>query len=398
MSFPALSGNQFASGGLLLMAIGAVGASLRKIPSRLWKLALHQFTLSLTMTDESQALVWFKWWFQQHKRSTQIRHLDVFTPFPEVALLQPAPGAHWFSFHGRPLRMSFARTEDKKIMAQTRSETITIHLFGRNQNILRDFVNEARRAYEEKTVSKPRLYSWIGSWWEEIKFDPRPLGSVILPPKTKAEIVSDIQHFKSDTDFYKSTGIPYHRSYLFHGPPGTGKTSFILGLAAHFNANVYLLKLSMMSDAMLTEALYRVGRNAMVILEDVDCAVHRREDIVKEKKPATPAQSSKKEPKTDGRLTLSGLLNALDGIETPEGVIFFLTTNFYRKLDSALLRPGRIDVKLELGEAQPAEKHEMYRRFFPDHDESVAQSFLLKSKAKVMAELQEELKLARRNS
>ena len=86
-----LHGNQFASGGLLLMAIGAIGASLRKIPNKLWDSILHQFTLSLTMTDESQALTWFRWWFQQHKRSSRIRHLDVFTPFPEIALLQPAP-------------------------------------------------------------------------------------------------------------------------------------------------------------------------------------------------------------------------------------------------------------------------------------------------------------------
>ena len=200
--------------------------------------------------------------------------------------------------------MSFTRTEDKKIMTQTRSEIVTIRLFGRNQNVMRDFVAEARRTYEEKTISKPRLYSWIGSWWEEIKFDPRPLESVILPPEIKSTIVSDIQHFKSDVVFYKSTGIPTTAADSFHGPLGTGKTSFILGLAAYFNANVYLLKLSMMSDAMLMESLYRVGRNAMVILEDVDCVVNKREGVIKKSNPAVP----KKDSKTEAHLTLSGLL------------------------------------------------------------------------------------------
>ena len=64
-------------------------------------------------------------------------------------------------------------------------------------------------------------------------------------------------------------------------------------------------------------------------------------------------------------VTLSGLLNVLDGFTAPTGVLFVMTTNHVERLDPALLRPGRIDYKLYLGKASDRQKMELYRRFFP---------------------------------
>ena len=56
-----LSGqNQFASGGLLLMVIGAIGAYMRAIPARIWHWFVDQTTMSITVKDEDAAFHWVK--------------------------------------------------------------------------------------------------------------------------------------------------------------------------------------------------------------------------------------------------------------------------------------------------------------------------------------------------
>jgi chaperone BCS1 len=88
-------------------------------------------------------------------------------------------------------------------------------------------------------------------------------------------------------------------------------------------------------------------------------------------------------------VTLSGLLNVLDGFYAPSNVLFVMTTNHVEALDEALLRPGRIDYKLYLGKATDRQKIELYRRFFPDASELEAQAFIEASRsAETMAEFQ----------
>lgn len=66
-------------------------------------------------------------------------------------------------------------------------------------------------------------------------------------------------------------------------------------------------------------------------------------------------------------MSFSGLLNALDGVAAQEGRIIFLTTNHRELLDSALIRPGRIDVEFELGLASREQIVSMFFRFHPEH-------------------------------
>jgi chaperone BCS1 len=103
-----------------------------------------------------------------------------------------------------------------------------------------------------------------------------------------------------------------------------------------------------------------------------------------------PGTLSKKEPtSTQNGVTLSGLLNVLDGFHAPTGVLFVMTTNHVQKLDQALLRPGRIDYKLYMGKATDHQKMELFRRFFPEATELEAQDFIEASRsAETMAEFQ----------
>jgi hypothetical protein len=149
-------------------------------------------------------------------------------------------------------------------------------------------------------------------------------------------------------DRYADRGIPYRRGYLLHGEPGTGKSSLVMALAGTLKMPVYQLSLSEqnLTDSNLTLLLNAVEANSIVLLEDVDAAFCDR---------AAREGSS---------LSFSGILNAIDGVAASEARILFMTTNHIDKLDPALVRPGRVDVKFEMSLAtQPMIAH-MFRHFY----------------------------------
>jgi chaperone BCS1 len=131
------SQNQFASGGLLLMVIGGIAAYARNLPTRLWDWIERQFTLRLTITDESDGFYWFKWWFKNQEYCKRNRNMDAFTPGRASGpryVLAPAPGRHWFFYKKRPIFVHFERTEEKKGSENAyarRSEKYLIWTFGR---------------------------------------------------------------------------------------------------------------------------------------------------------------------------------------------------------------------------------------------------------------------------
>lgn len=105
-------------------------------------------------------------------------------------------------------------------------------------------------------------------------------------------------------------------------------------------------------------------------------------------KQETTSGNQKNDSPAGLNVTLSGLLNVLDGFHAPENVVFVMTTNKIEQLDLALLRPGRIDYKLFMGEAAESQKIELYRRFFPEATEVEARDFAQAHFAATMAEFQ----------
>ena len=79
-------------------------------------------------------------------------------------------------------------------------------------------------------------------------------------------------------------------------------------------------------------------------------------------------------PDRSGRVSLSGLLNALDGVGAQEGRILFATTNRFEALDPALRRPGRIDYYIEFKLASQYQVGELFKKFYlPTPHASTAQ-------------------------
>lgn len=189
----------------------------------------------------------------------------------------------------------------------------------------------------------------------------RNLDTIILHHGQIDRILSDLDWFLSAREWYLERGIPYRRGYCFAGPPGTGKTSVVLALAGYLGRPICVLNLgSIQDDNDLFDAFREAPINALILIEDIDCAcsAHSRE---------TP-DGQAVDTDTGGKVSKAALLNALDGITTPDGRIVIMTTNFPERLDRALVRPGRADVHESFEYFGPAEQIRMSRRFFSDFE------------------------------
>src|SRR5882762_4266418 len=389
-----LSGqNQFASGGLLLMIIGGVSVYLRALPMRVWEWLIDHSTLTLTVKDDDAAFVWVKEWFLDQKFLKRIRRVDVDTTLrgQKVALI-PAPGTHWFWYAGRPFRVGFYRSQDTRGWTPKRHESLTFRTIGRKQRFLRQFVDEIVECHEKGVGVRSCLFVHDEYWSRVQGYTPRLLDSVILQPGEKERLIQDIEQFKASKQRYRSLGVPYHRGYLLYGPPGTGKTSLVSALAARFGMSIYALSLTEFNDKTLMKAMNDVGPNSLILFEDIDCMKSGKARVSPDewaRRQMTKSSNEKKDPMDRFGVTLSGLLNALDGFSAPENVLFMMTSNRIEALDPALLRPGRIDYRLYLGKATDAQKMELYRRFFPDASAFDGKQFVAGHReAETMAEFQ----------
>ena len=386
------SQNQFASGGLLLMIVGSVGVFVRQLPSQLWDWIVQQSTMMITVKDDDAAFQWVKEWFLEQEFLRRIRRVDLDTKLRgEKMVMIPAPGRHLFWYAGRPFWVWLYRTEETKGYSQRRVESLTFRTIGRQQAFLRRFVDEVAACHHKNISTTPYLYVWDDCWTYISAYYPRLLDSVILKPGEKEHLVQDLERFKTSRPRYRRLGVPYHRGYLLYGPPGTGKTSLVSGLSAKFGMSIYVMNLTEFNDRSLKSAMNDVPENSMILFEYIDCmrTGNRRADATVEKaREANPTGSDKNNAANNVGVTLSGLLNVLDGFHAPENVVFVMTTNQIEALDPALLRPGRIDYKLYMGEATETQRVELYRRFFPEAPLAEAREFAQAHEAETMAQFQ----------
>ncbi|KAF7332957.1 hypothetical protein MVEN_02401600 [Mycena venus] len=261
--------------------------------------------------------------------------------------------------------------------------SISVTVYTLNMNVLSDLVEDARMRYLE--VNRPNVVIYLSDspqfgphqTWATVKHKiRRPLSSIILPEGVVDALVEDAQEFLDTENWYNEAGIPHRRGYLLYGPPGTGKTSTIYALAGALNLEIYSLSLAsnFVDDSYLQRAASAIPKHGLFLIEDIDCAFPSREDededemdvmAVANMHPRSRRVHRAGSRVTRSMVTLSGLLNVIDGIGSEEGKLFFATTNHIDRLDAALLRPGRIDHKVQYGLATAPQAHALFMRFFP---------------------------------
>jgi len=220
----------------------------------------------------------------------------------------------------------------------------------------KEFCSYAFKKAREKHDKLITIYRWSchGSWWRDVGVKmPRRMDSVVLPNKTKCLVDDDLRSFldRRTEEFYSKHGIPYKRSYLFRGKPGSGKTSFIEALAGVHKRNLCQMVLAVpeMTDDMFSQCISDVPSESILVLEDIDALF----------------QGDRKGQQICP-LTFSAVLNGLDGIASPYAQIFIMTTNFPNKLDPALVRSGRVDVHVEFKNATKMQMEAIFLNFYPE--------------------------------
>ena len=199
-----------------------------------------------------------------------------------------------------------------------------------------------------------------------------------------------------------------NRGLLFYGNPGCGKTSFTNALAGHFGLNVYMFSLSSttLQDSSLELLFEQLPSRCIVLLEDIDSAGLKRENMrdkpSKRRTPQTVYDAhSGREILIDpadidltmadrGGVTLSGLLNVLDGIHSKEGMITIMTSNSPDNLDPALVRPGRIDRKVLFGYCSKEVLTKLFSHIFEKAPEEIAEGEVVSEVEHDIAALAEE--------
>ncbi|KAI4323008.1 hypothetical protein L6164_022652 [Bauhinia variegata] len=170
---------------------------------------------------------------------------------------------------------------------------------------------------------------------------PMTFSTLAMDAGRKKELMDDLDKFVNGKQFYRRTGKAWKRGYLLYGPPGTGKSSLIAAMANHLNYDIYDLDLTAVStNRDLKSLLLGMSNRSILVIEDIDCTIKLQNREVDDEL----ANNG------DNKVTLSGLLNVIDGLWSccgEERIIIF-TTNHKEKLDPALLRPGRMDMHIHM--------------------------------------------------
>lgn len=230
-------------------------------------------------------------------------------------------------------------------------------------DILEEFCQHCINRYYENlnnTIWKQLIYINKNTKWDSKESNNyRKLDTIILQNNIKSEIKNDIELFINSEEWYNHRDIPYTRGYLFYGPPGTGKTSMIKALSLYTNRHIHFLFLSQINnDIELLELLKNIKyKETILVIEDIDAMIN----IVKSR---NIKQIDDDNNINNNGITLSGLLNALDGVFNNAGRIMIMTTNHPDMLDSALLRPGRCDIKFLFNNCNREQIKELYEVFF----------------------------------
>ena len=262
--------------------------------------------------------------------------------------LAPGYGTHFLWINAHPAWLTYRASEIGSYGGEDRYENIKLTVLCASPNTLRTIMSEIEALKVTKANDEVSVRIWMGGRWQQCLNKPeRSLESVGMDETEKNEIVNEIETFDQSRKWYTSKGLTHRRSYLLSGKPGTGKTSLAFALAAHFKRPLYTMNIgSLRNDDDLITAFTSMKRHGMMLIEDIDAA-------------QTPREITGEENEQDKRrISLSALLNVIDGVLCPPGLVLFMTTNHPDRLDGALARPGRVGrhVRLEALNAQETKR------------------------------------------
>jgi len=351
---------------LTLTAAGIIGFWCKDVPRRVWGLIIRQCTTSLNITSSHNSFYNLMKFLEDNYNKKNFRTFKLTNGKwgeNDIATIGIGYGGHFIKFENIFMYLHLERKDSQGTAID--KETITVTKIGRNRSDFEVFFKAI--STDKERESNIQIYRMDDYWYPMSQIPKRAMETVFLEQDKKDIILKTINDFINEEQWYLDNGIPYHLGLLLHGSPGTGKSSLIKSIASYLSYDIYYLPVS--SLVKIEHGMSTLPLKSIIVIEDIDCekAVHNRENSRgTSKRSRIPEQSS--EILTDNAdLTLinfSNILNSIDGVCSSHGRILITTTNHIEKLDPALIRPGRIDLKVEIGYVNIEILNQFFRRFF----------------------------------
>jgi len=316
-----------------------------------------------------------------------------------------------------------SKDDDSKVSTTIDKMSIVIYSYVYSVSYLKNYIdtitdkyltsiknsrNNKRFIYSLDKVKSGEDDSPLNCWRENEFESSRTFNNIFFDGKK--ELIERINFFINNRDWYYEKGITYSLGIGLHGPPGTGKTSVIKALANLTDRHLIVISLKLIKTKRQLEHFFFENtyndkneqtsitfNKKIIVFEDIDCIG----DIVLNREPKNKLTSSKRVDvdvkneisnvknsdvkigdviqgirdlnntstnlqnySSEDPITLDDILNLWDGIRETPGRILIISSNHYDKLDSALTRPGRIDITHELSNASHNTISELYLHLF----------------------------------
>lgn len=354
-----LTTNQFFTGTVTAGILGGLAFALRSIPGKLWNLFLSIFSLELTINNDqdefysvnkyvldkvlirklSRVFSVQSVWGKQSLNSNAPRAVG--DTERQVLELTPGYGSHWGVWNGRLVRVTKSLNENSN--SKDFKERLSVRVLTASRKVAQELLNDAQKYIDDKEASTTVTVFTNGSYsWNRMTvLRKRSFDTVFLPAGVAESLLGKVDKFLGSEQVYSDRGVPYHLGVFLSGKPGCGKSSAIHALASYLGRDVYFLNLNSVSSAAELVHLFSQAswERAIMAIEDIDGQ--------------TAALKSRTSDNTRGDqevIDLSTVLNLLDGLISPHGMVVLATSNHPEMLDEALMRKSRFDLHLTLGE------------------------------------------------
>lgn len=354
----------------VMLGLGFITGGLRAVWCFLYEhtigYVITRVSISLTVEDveHRDAYLWLSCWVEKNLRGRKVNSLLLrarendsdydSAPRSEFEVI-PEYGTYYLMYKRRLMMVEHRKEAQPNLNQRRPTRSIKLQIwFSWDRNMLLGILQEARADYERSRSKRVDHFrsdaygDWIGS-----SVPARPVTSLFHPPALVQDLFGDVEIFLNSRQMYEELGIPYRRGYLLAGPPGTGKSSLILGVASYFELPIYSVPLrgNQITGERLTGLLANCRKPSLIALEDIDCL----------------SVATSRKSNTNDSLTIADLLNAVDGIGASEDRVLFMTANHPETLDFALTRAGRVDRNFYIDYARDEELRSFHRRIAQYH-------------------------------
>jgi chaperone BCS1 len=352
-----VQGNQMLAAGLGVYGLGVFTYLVKDIPLKIIRFIKKQTTTTLTMNNCDPVFYDFLKWIDDKTIVRLVRDWNFNNGKNYSYYMRTSPSmtvgyGHTYALWKNRLFM-MDRVKIEATQSSDSKEVITLTCLGRSKNAFYEMfkeIKEMNKVIDDSDLFTP-LYLFRENNWVKSRLIPkRNIDTVILPSQTKSTILDHIASYKSNKEWYVSNGIPYKTGILLEGPPGTGKTSIIKALAGYLNQNIHYIDATEAGPGTIKEALRGIPLGALVVIEEID-------------RMSVPF---KEEGAEGSHMNGAELLNAIDGMAGSDDRILIATTNNVDKLDPALLREGRFDLKIHIGYMTDETMRIYINRMYPE--------------------------------